>query len=122
MNLDQMRGIHGLFFYEGQVTPEGKIVTRYRSPDFEPHQFDTERLDWGELNDESLRLAYLLIQDAGSSHWPWPRMEEEFAEMVIAKLPRDGKWRLWRSEVAQFREKIFREQLAGRDWPECDYS
>jgi hypothetical protein len=109
----------GLCFYEGLQTPEGRIVVRYRGPDFEPKHFNTEHLDWGLLNADSYRLAALLMDDVGCFHWPWPRMREEFNEMVLSKMPREKKWRLWSSEIRFFREKIYRESVEGRTWPEC---
>lgn len=114
-------GLHGIGFYEGLVYPDGKILVSYRSPKFEPLQWDADEYDWGVLNTASQKLAVFLIENVGSFHWGWPTRREEFAEMVIAKLPRDRKWRLWCSEIGHFREKIYREKEAGRDWPTCDY-
>jgi hypothetical protein len=113
--------LRGIGFYEGIKSPEGKILVRYRAPDFEPSQWGTERLDWGVLSPECQRLANLLLNDVGCDNWPWSGMREQFAAMVVAKLPCDRKWRLWCSEISHFREKIHREALAGRHWPECDY-
>lgn len=108
-------------YYEGLKTPEGNIVSIFRGPAFEPYEWNTEDIDWGELNRGSRQLADSLLRDVRGWREVAHDSVDEFAELVIAKLPTDKKWRLWGSDIAAYEEKLYREKLSGRNWPECDY-